>query len=221
MKLLAEINEQVSLISEANDAGKKSYFIEGIFLQGDIKNKNRRVYPSGILAKESVRYNSDYIQKNRAYGELGHPTGPNINLERVSHMITKLEQDGSNFIGRAKIMIETPYGAIVKALMDEGAQLGVSSRGMGTVKPNRQGINEVQDDFYLATAADVVADPSGPNCYVNAVVEERDWVFDDRFGWRTLDVVEQQHKHLQNNYRNLTENDKLRMFKSFIDSITK
>lgn len=137
MKLICEVNEDINYLTEAkDDNGKKSYFIEGVFLQGDIKNRNGRVYPAEVLDKEIARYNKEYVEKNRAYGELGHPQGPTINLERVSHMITGLKRDGSNFMGRAKIMTETPYGAIVKSLMDEGAQLGVSSRGMGTVKPN-------------------------------------------------------------------------------------
>lgn len=179
MKLITEINEEINYLTEAKEDGKKNYFIEGVFMQGDIKNRNGRMYPAHVLEKEIGRYNKDYIAKNRAYGELGHPSGPNINLERVSHMITKLERDGSNFIGRAKIMTETPYGAIVKSLMDEGAQLGVSSRGMGSLKQNRSGIAEVQDDFYLATAADIVADPSAPDAFVRGIMEGKEWVWDN------------------------------------------
>ena len=179
MKLITEINEEINYLTEAKEDGKKNYFIEGVFMQGDIKNRNGRMYPAQVLEKEIGRYNKDYIAKNRAYGELGHPSGPNINLERVSHMITKLERDGSNFVGRAKIMTETPYGAIVKSLMDEGAQLGVSSRGMGSLKPNKQGIAEVQDDFYLATAADIVADPSAPDAFVRGIMEGKEWVWEN------------------------------------------
>lgn len=179
MKLITEINEEVNYLTEAKEDGKKNYFIEGVFMQGDIKNRNGRMYPAPVLEKEIGRYNAEYITKKRAYGELGHPSGPNINLERVSHMITKLERDGSNFVGRAKIMTETPYGAIVKSLMDEGAQLGVSSRGMGSLKQNRQGIAEVQDDFYLATAADIVADPSAPDAFVRGIMEGKEWVWEN------------------------------------------
>jgi hypothetical protein len=179
MKLITEINEEVNYLTEAKEDGKKNYFIEGVFMQGDIKNRNGRMYPAQVLEKEISRYNNEYITKKRAYGELGHPSGPNINLERVSHMITKLERDGSNFVGRAKIMTETPYGAIVKSLMDEGAQLGVSSRGMGSLKQNRQGIAEVQDDFYLATAADIVADPSAPDAFVRGIMEGKEWVWEN------------------------------------------
>ena len=177
MKLICEVNEEVKYLEEEKD-GKKGLFIEGIFMQGDIKNRNGRVYPKEVLAKEVKRYNKEYIDKKRAYGELGHPQGPTINLERVSHMITQLQQDGSNFVGKAKIMTETPYGQIVQSLIKEGAQLGVSSRGMGSLK-QKNGANEVQNDFYLATAADIVADPSAPNAFVNGVMESKEWVWDN------------------------------------------
>jgi len=180
MKLICEVNEDINYLTEAKDEkGGKSYFIEGVFLQGDIKNRNGRVYPAEVLDKEINRYTKEYVEKNRAYGELGHPQGPSINLERVSHMITNLERDGSNFMGRAKIMTETPYGAIVKSLMDEGAQLGVSSRGMGSVKQNGKGVAEVQSDFYLATAADIVADPSAPDAFVQGIMEGKEWVWEN------------------------------------------
>jgi len=158
MKLITEVSEQINYISEAKDDGKKDYFIEGVFMQGNLINRNCRMYPVEILEKEVKRYNKEYIQKNRAYGELGHPAGPTINLDRVSHMIKELKRDGDNFVGRAKIM-DTPMGNIVRNLMDEGATLGVSSRGMGSLKPAKDGTQQVQSDFYLATAADIVADP--------------------------------------------------------------
>ena len=180
MKLICEVNEDINYLTEAKDEnGKKSYFIEGVFLQGDIQNRNGRVYPAEILDKEIKRYSEEYVDKNRAYGELGHPQGPSINLERVSHMITELKRDGSNFLGKAKIMTETPYGAIVKSLMDEGAQLGVSSRGMGSVKQTKGGVGEVQSDFYLATAADIVADPSAPDAFVQGIMEGKEWVWEN------------------------------------------
>jgi len=179
MKLITEIFENVSLITEAaEDGGSKNYFIEGVFMQANVKNKNGRIYPVEILSREAKRYNDDYITKNRAYGELGHPAGPTINLERVSHMIKSLYQDGNNFVGRAKIL-DTPYGQIVKNLMNEGAKLGVSSRGMGSLVANKLGAAEVQPDFYLATAADIVADPSAPNAFVEGIMEGREWIYED------------------------------------------
>jgi len=190
VKLVTEINEEVEFkVIEEEASGKKSHFIEGIFLQGDIKNRNGRMYPSETLAKEVERYNEEYVKQNRAYGELGHPNGPTINLERVSHMIKGLKQEGSNFVGKAKIL-DTPYGNIVKNLMDEGARLGVSSRGMGTIK-ERNGMNVVQDDFMLATAADIVADPSAPQAFVNGVMEGVEWVYDAASGsFKSMKVLE-------------------------------
>jgi len=180
MKLFAEVNETVSIVEEVLDeaTGKKNLFIEGVFMQANVKNRNGRVYPTEVLDKEVARYNEEYVQKKRAFGELGHPQGPTINLERVSHLITDLRKENDNYIGKAKIM-DSPYGQIVKGLIGEGAQLGVSSRGMGTLKPNRDGVNEVQKDFYLATAADIVADPSAPDAFVNGIMEGVEWVWDN------------------------------------------
>ena len=176
MKLISEeISQAEYLVEETN--GKKDYKIKGVFLQSNIKNRNGRIYPKEILVKEVTRYNKEFVNKKRAFGELGHPDGPTVNLERVSHMITKLYPDGDNFIGEAKIM-NTPYGKIVKGLIDEGAQLGVSSRGMGSLI-NRGGRNYVKDDFYLATAADVVADPSAPDAFVEGIMEGKEWVWDN------------------------------------------
>ena len=176
MKLITEVNEEINVLVEGKGSSKKEYFIEGIFLQSDVKNRNGRVYPFETLQKEVARYNKEYINKNRAYGELGHPDGPTINLERVSHMIKELKEDGRNFIGKAKIM-DTPYGNIVKNLLSEGAKLGVSSRGMSTLE-SKNGANYVRNDFYLATAADIVADPSAPNAFVQGVMEGKEWVWD-------------------------------------------
>lgn len=180
--LIKELVEDVQYISEdiLNEAGEKTgknYFIEGIIMQGDIKNRNGRMYPSNVLVKEMKRYNESYVAKNRAYGELGHPAGPTINLDRVSHMFTELKQDGSNIVGRAKIM-ETPMGKIVKNIIDEGGLVGISSRGMGSIKQNKNGIMEVQDDFMLATAGDIVADPSAPDAFVKGVMEGVEWIYD-------------------------------------------
>ena len=177
MKLIAEQLTDVEFITEDKDNGKKDYKIRGIFMQSDIKNRNGRVYPQEVLAKEVAKYNKNFITQNRAFGELGHPDGPTVNLERVSHMITKLAPDGNNFIGEAKIM-DTPMGKIVKNLMDEGATLGVSSRGMGSLE-QRNGANYVKDDFYLATAGDIVADPSAPNAFVEGIMEGKEWVWDN------------------------------------------
>ena len=177
MKLISESIEDVDYLIEDDDTGKKNYKIRGPFLQAEIKNRNGRIYPMHILEKEVGRYNKEYIQKNRAFGELGHPDGPTVNLERVSHMITALHPDGTNFLGEAKIL-DTPYGKIVKNLIDEGAKLGVSSRGMGSLVPMR-GAQVVKDDFYLATAADIVADPSAPNAFVEGIMEGKEWVWDN------------------------------------------
>ena len=176
VKLISEAVENVEFITEEKKGGK-DYKIRGIFMQADVKNRNGRVYPLDILTKEVTKYNKNFIQQNRAFGELGHPDGPTVNLERVSHMITSLTPDGKNFIGEAKIM-ETPKGKIVKNLMDEGAKLGVSSRGMGSLN-QKNGANYVRDDFYLATAADIVADPSAPNAFVEGIMEGKEWVWNN------------------------------------------
>ena len=176
VKLISEEIQDVEYICEEKD-GNRDYKIKGIFMQADVKNRNGRVYPMEVLNKEVRRYNKEYINEKRAFGELGHPDGPTVNLERASHMITKLYPDGKNFIGEAKIM-STPMGEIVKTLMDEGAKLGVSSRGMGSLD-QKNGANYVRDDFYLATAADIVADPSAPNAFVEGIMEGKEWVWDN------------------------------------------
>ena len=177
VKLFSEAVEDVEFITEAKESGGKNYKIRGIFMQADVKNRNGRVYPMEVLEKEVTKYNKNFIKENRAFGELGHPEGPTVNLERVSHMITKLHPDGKNFIGEAKIM-ETPMGKIVKNLMDEGGKLGVSSRGMGSLD-SKNGANYVRDDFYLATAADIVADPSAPNAFVEGIMEGKEWIWNN------------------------------------------
>ena len=176
MKLIREEVEAVEVLYEQNN-GKKTFYIQGPFLQGDIKNRNGRIYESRILAKEVDRYNENYIVKNRAMGELGHPDGPTVNLDRVSHKITSLMQEGSNFIGKAKIL-STPMGRIAEALLNDGVTLGVSSRGMGSLQ-NRNGVNYVGEDFMLATAADIVADPSAPDAFVQGIMEGKEWVWDN------------------------------------------
>ena len=215
MRLFTELNEEVQLITEAEENGKKSFFIEGTFLQGNIQNRNRRIYPVGILEKEVYRYMKENIEKNRAYGELGHPDGPNINLERVSHMIKSLKKEGNDFIGKAKIL-ETPYGMIVRNLLSEGANIGVSSRGMGTLKPNREGINEVQDDFRLATAADIVADPSAPNAFVRGIMENTEWIWDATAGsWKAQEIIHETRKA----GKILNEEQAIRVFSKILSNL--
>ena len=177
MKLISEAIQDVEYICEEKEDGKKDYKIRGIFMQGDIKNRNGRIYPKDVLMKEVGNYNKKFVDENRAFGELGHPDGPTVNLERVSHLVTSLKPDGSNVLGEARIL-ETPMGKIVKTLMDEGTKLGVSSRGMGSLD-ERNGAKYVRDDFYLAAAADIVADPSAPNAFVEGVMEGKEWVWDN------------------------------------------
>jgi len=213
MKLITEVLEDsLEYITEANADGEKEYFIEGIFMQANKANRNGRIYPTDILEKEVKRYNKEYVMKNRAFGELGHPQGPSINLERVSHMIKELYQDGDNFIGKAKIM-DSPYGNIVKNLIKEGASLGVSSRGMGSLK-SRNGINEVQKDFYLATAADIVADPSAPDAFVQGIMEGVDWIMDG--GKWIQSFVEKSQYEIKKSRKSELETTKLRIFEDFL-----
>ena len=176
MKLISETLEDVKFLKEEDEKGK-TYKIKGIFMQGDIKNRNGRVYPVEVLKDEIDRYNEKFVSKKRAYGELGHPEGPTVNLDRVSHMVTSLKQDGSNFIGEAKVM-DTPMGKIVKNIMDEGGTLGVSSRGLGSLE-QKNGANYVKKDFMLAAAADIVADPSAPNAFVQGIMEGKEWVWNN------------------------------------------
>jgi hypothetical protein len=214
MKLISEeVTSAEYLIEEKN--GKKEYKIKGVFLQSNIKNRNGRVYPREILVREVNRYTKEFINKNRAFGELGHPDGPTVNLERVCHMVKSLTPDGDNFIGEAKIM-DTPYGKIVKGLIDEGAQLGVSSRGMGSIM-NRNGINFVKDDFYLATAADIVADPSAPDAFVEGIMESREWVWDN--GVLKQVDIEAWKQQIQEAKRTVLEEKKLEVFKSFLTKL--
>jgi hypothetical protein len=218
MKLVTELVEIVETSVQIDEETKtKSHFLEGVFLQGEIQNRNGRMYPIKTLAKEAARYNTEYVAKNRAYGELGHPNGPTINLERVSHMIKSLHQEGNNFVGKAKIL-DTPYGNIVKNLIDEGAQLGVSSRGMGTLRQQAD-CHVVQDDFMLSTAADIVADPSAPQAFVNGVMEGVEWVYDVASKrWDTMQVVEQTKALGDQDVRKLRESA-LVMFDKFLKTL--
>ena len=214
MKLISEEIQNAEYITEEVN-GKKNYKIKGIFLQSDLKNRNGRVYPKEVLENEVARYNREFINKKRAFGELGHPDGPTVNLERVSHMITKLTPDGKNFIGEAKIM-DTPYGKIVKGLIDEGAQLGVSSRGMGSLV-QKGGANYVGKDFYLATAADIVADPSAPDAFVEGIMESKEWVWENgKLVERDIEAWKRQIREAKQ--RKLDE-VKLKVFESFLGKL--
>ena len=213
MKLFMEEATNVEFLTETTKSGGKSYFIEGIFMQSDTKNRNGRIYPKEILQKEAKRYNIEFIQKKRAFGELGHPDGPTVNLERVSHMIEELQEVGQNFMGRAKIL-DTPYGKIVKNLIDEGARLGVSSRGMGSLKPVKDGIQEVQGDFYLATAADIVADPSAPDAFVAGIMEGKEWIWDN--GLLKETKIQEYKNQIEKSSRKDREQTLTRVFEDFI-----
>jgi hypothetical protein len=216
MKLITEVNEQINIITEANEAGGRSFYIEGVFMQAEQQNRNGRMYPLEVLQKETERYVTEYVNKNRAYGELGHPEGPTINLERVSHMTKSLRQEGHNFIGKAKIM-DTPYGNIVKNLMVEGACLGVSTRGMGTLVERNDGVKVVKDDFYLATCADIVADPSAPDAYVRGIMEGKEWVWDNGI-IREVDIARQRQVIQKSSKKDLEEN-MIKVFKDFISKL--
>ena len=214
MKLISEEATDVEFLTEVNKNGKgKDYYIEGIFMQAETKNRNGRIYPKQVLQKEAKRYTTEFIKKKRAFGELGHPDGPTVNLERVSHMIEELEEVDQNFMGRAKIL-DTPYGKIVKNLIDEGAQLGVSSRGMGSLKPGRNGISEVQGDFYLATAADIVADPSAPDAFVAGIMEGKEWIWDN--GLLKETQIQEYKDKIEKSSRKDRETALVEAFKDFI-----
>ena len=215
MKLITEEVSSAEYIVEEADNGKKNYKIRGIFMQADMKNRNGRIYPMETLNKEVNRYNKEFVQAKRAFGELGHPDGPTVNLERVSHMITSLTPEGKNFIGEAKIM-DTPYGKIVKNLIDEGAKLGVSSRGMGSLE-NKGGSNYVKSDFYLATAADIVADPSAPDAFVEGIMEGKEWIWDNGV-IREVDIHEMKTTIERAKQRELAEKQAA-VFESFLSKL--
>jgi len=215
MKLIREHVENVKYITEQAESGKKNYFIEGIFMQANRVNRNKRSYPFETLNREVQRYNEQYVATNRAFGELGHPDTPSINLDRVSHIIKELRCDGENFYGKAKIL-ETPYGNIVRNLIDEGAQLGVSSRGMGSLAVV-EGTNVVQDDFMLATAADIVADPSAPDAFVSGIMEGKEWLFvEGRFVEVDIDNAKKQIRQAS---RKEIEHVAYKLFEGFLKKL--
>jgi len=211
MKLIAEEIIDVSFLTEENN-GKKNHFIEGIFLQAELKNRNGRMYPISTLQREVANYNESYVTKGRALGELGHPDGPSINLDRVSHKIVSLEQKGNNFIGKAKLL-ETPMGRIAKNLLEEGVKLGVSSRGLGSIE-RRGDTNVVKDDFMLSTAADIVADPSAPDAFVEGIMEGREWVWNDGL-WKESDIAAVKESIDNSSMNDLTEK-KLKAFENLL-----
>ena len=208
-------SDEISLVEEKDKNGQKHQFIEGVFLQTELKNRNGRVYPMNIMEKEVNRYNKEFIKKNRAYGELGHPDGPTINLERVSHLITALEKDGKNFVGKAKIMT-TPMGNIVKGLLNDGAKLGVSSRGMGSVT-QKNDAQYVQNDFMLATAADIVADPSAPDAFVDGIMEGVEWINESGV-FKAVEIESWKDQIRQTKQRQLDEK-KLQIMKNFLSKL--
>ena len=212
MKLITEVNEQVRYFTEEKE-GKKTLYIECVFLQSNIKNRNGRMYPGEIMGKEINRYMKEAVENNRAFGELGHPDGPSINLDRVSHIITELRQDGDNWIGKAKLT-ETPMGNIARGLIESGGQLGVSSRGLGTLKENRDGVQVVQDDFHLATAADIVADPSAPDAFVRGIMENKEWLVVN--GVWTEQHCDMSKKYIKKASKKQLEEAKIQVFERFL-----
>ena len=216
VKLITEQVQDVQILKEEDEkTGKKNYKLKGIFLQGDIKNRNGRIYPVEVLEKEVKRYNKEFIAENRGYGELGHPEGPTVNLERVSHMVTSLERDGKNFIGEAKVM-STPMGKIVENIMDDGGKLAVSSRGMGSLE-QKNGANYVKNDFYLATAADIVADPSAPQAFVQGIMEGKEWIWNNGV-LKEVDVAEIQ-EDIERNIRSRNANYQALAFAKFLKKL--
>ena len=214
MKLITELTEEVKYVTESTESGKKNLYIEGIFLQCEQKNRNNRSYKLSTMQREVGRYMKEFVEKGRAFGELGHPNGPQINLDRVSHLITNLRQEGNDFIGRAKIT-ETPMGNIARGLIESGAQLGVSSRGLGSLAANKAGIMEVQDDFHLATAADIVADPSAPDAFVQGIMEGVEWVWDN--GIVKAQHIDEMKTKIRSTSKRELEEAKLAAFKKFLD----
>ena len=216
MRLIREVLETTNLIVESKLGKGKEYFIEGIFLQSELKNRNGRMYPESVMDNEVGRYIKESVQKNRAYGELGHPDTPSINLDRVSHMIVSLKKEGTNYIGKAKIL-ETPMGQIARGLLDGGANLGVSSRALGSLQANNEGIQIVQDDFMLSTAADIVADPSAPDAFVRGIMESKEWVFvDGKFVEQHIEEAKRTVRKASS--RNLEE-AKIYAFQKFLSKI--
>lgn len=221
MKLITEMNDDIEYITEAKDDGSKNLFIEGVFLQSSIKNRNGRMYPEEVMDREVARYIKESIEANTAMGELGHPSGPQINLDRVSHRIVALRKEGTNYIGRA-LVTNTPFGNTARGLIESGCKLGVSSRGMGSLKLTREGVNEVQNDFRLATAADIVADPSAPDAWVNGIMEGVEWIYDEaRQGYKAVEIAELSKAEIEASVRKRQLGEaKMQLFETYMSRLS-
>jgi len=218
MKLITELTEDVEYLSEAKESGEKEHYIHGIFLQGNMKNRNGRIYPIHILDKEVERYMKDMVKHSRAFGELGHPAGPQINLDRVSHIIVDLKKEGHNYIGKAKLT-DTPMGNIAKGLLKSGGKIGVSSRGMGSLKPSKDGVMEVQEDYRIATAADIVADPSAPHAFVEGIMEGVEWIYDPVKDTWLEEKVQTIKEKINKMSRSQIEEQKLAIFEDYMAAL--
>lgn len=220
MKLITETIEDVRYVTEAKEDGSKNMYIEGVFLQSAIKNRNGRMYPEEVMDSEVARYVKEAVDRNCAWGELGHPNGPQINLNLVSHRTVSLRKEGTDYIGKA-LITNTPMGNTAKGLIESGGSLGVSSRGMGSLKLNKEGVNEVQNDFRLATAADIVADPSAPSAWVNGIMESVEWFYDEKMGWKAVELAEEAKKHIRSLSSRELQERKLKLFENYVNRLSK
>lgn len=220
MKLITETIEDVRYVTEAKEDGSKNMYIEGVFLQSAIKNRNGRMYPEEVMDSEVARYVKEAVDRNCAWGELGHPNGPQINLNLVSHRTVSLRKEGTDYIGKA-LITNTPMGNTAKGLIESGGSLGVSSRGMGSLKLNKEGVNEVQNDFRLATAADIVADPSAPSAWVNGIMESVEWFYDEKMGWKAVELAEEAKKQIRSLSSRELQERKLKLFENYVNRLSK
>lgn len=217
MHLITELTEDVKYLTEKSEDGKKKLFIEGTLLQAEVVNRNKRIYPLSVMENEVNRYINEKIKTNRSYGELNHPASPTINLDRVSHMFTELHKDGNNFVGRAKVLTELPMGKIVEGLIDAGANLGISSRALGSLKPRKDGIMEVQNDFRMATPGDIVSDPSGPEAFVQGIYEGAEWIINPDGNWKMIQAAE---KVLEQVNKKFDESIAIKLFEDYLTKLT-
>lgn len=218
MKLIRELFEDVEYITEASEDGKKKLYIEGVYLQSAIKNKNGRIYPESVMDKEVSRYLKEEVERGSAFGELMHPTSPTVDLNNVSHRIVSLVKEGTNYIGKSIIM-DTPKGNTVRGIIECGGKLGVSSRALGTIKVNSQGINEVQGDFRLSTAADIVQNPSAPEAWVEGIMENVEWFYDEKQGWKALEKLQEAKAEVHSTYSTMSAERKLQLFEAYLNSL--
>ena len=221
MKLICEKidGNDIQVITESDSSGNKKLYIEGVFMQSNVVNRNKRIYPEKVMDKEVSRYIEEKINTRTAYGMLNHPDTPEMDLNQVSHIINSLRKEGTDWIGKALVITENNPGKVVSGLLNAGANVGVSSRGLGSVKPNNQGINEVQEDFRLITAADIVANPSAPKAYINGIMEGIDWVWDEKYGYKAIEIAEEHKKEINKNYKKLNEDAFLSMFDKYLKAI--